>query len=178
METDFAKLRMTDVIVTTPEKWDSMTRSAKDSMWQLMKQVTLFIIDEGWYIMHEIRLRVLISQHIFSTAAVHLLNESRGARLEAIVSRMEAVNSHESKSARALPCRIVAVSATVPNLDDVAQWLKVPPQGRCHFSDECRPVPLEIRVLGYPPAKNDFIFDRNLNYKLLGRGGRGACGFV
>jgi ATP-dependent DNA helicase HFM1/MER3 len=34
------------------------------------------------------------------------------------------------------------------------------------FGEEFRPVKLEVKVLGFPSSKNDFLFDRNLNYKL------------
>lgn len=52
-----------DVIVTTPEKWDAITRRWKDNR-ELVEAVRLFMIDE-----------------------VHLLNdESRGPTLEAVVS--------------------------------------------------------------------------------------------
>jgi hypothetical protein len=35
------------------------------------------------------------------------------------------------------------------------------------FSDEWRPVKLDIRVIGYPDAKNAYLFDRNLNFRLF-----------
>jgi ATP-dependent DNA helicase HFM1/MER3 len=83
---------------------------------------------------------------------VHLLAEERGATLEVIVSRMKAVNPE---------IRFVAVSATVPNIEDVAVWLgpgrasnrpvsreadgaSLPPMARVmKFGDEFRPVPLQ-----------------------------------
>jgi ATP-dependent DNA helicase HFM1/MER3 len=52
-----------DVILTTPEKWDSITRKWKEIKY-LVGQVALLLIDE-----------------------VHLLHEDRGATLEAVVSR-------------------------------------------------------------------------------------------
>jgi len=57
------------IIITTPEKWDSMTRKWKDHV-KLMQMVKLFLIDE-----------------------VHILKEDRGATLEAIVSRMKSIGS-------------------------------------------------------------------------------------
>ena len=77
-----------DIIVATPEKWDSISRHWQDSR-ALVKEVRLFLIDE-----------------------VHMLQEERGATLEVVVSRMKQV-------ARA--CRLVALSATVPNIEDVAR---------------------------------------------------------
>lgn len=41
--------------------------------------------------------------------------EDRGATLEAVVSRIMSINQP----------RIIAVSATIPNIKEVAEWLKV-----------------------------------------------------
>lgn len=90
---------------------------------------------------------------LYSIDEVHLLAEERGATLEVIVSRMRAVNPD---------IRFVAVSATVPNIEDVAVWLGpgaaasnrpvskdaegniLPPMARVmKFGDEFRPVPLQ-----------------------------------
>ena len=63
--------------------------------------------------------------------------------------------------------RFVACSATVPNLEDVGRWLGAPsPDGIRHFGEEYRPVRLETKVLGYDPAKNDWMFERRLNERL------------
>jgi ATP-dependent DNA helicase HFM1/MER3 len=59
--------------------------------------------------------------------------------------------------------RFVAVSATIPNFEDVATWLEVPPQGQLQFGEELRPVQLVTHVKGYAPSKNDFLFERKLN---------------
>lgn len=45
---------------------------------------------------------------------VHVLNESRGSTLEVIVSRMKA---------RGSGIRFILISATVPNVEDVACWI-------------------------------------------------------
>lgn len=96
------------LILTTPEKWDSITRKWKDNT-KLVEAVKLLMIDE-----------------------VHLLNdETRGSVLEVIVSRMktiqETMNEDRSrnKSVQMEPIKIrfVAVSATIPNVEDIAEWL-------------------------------------------------------
>eukprot|EP00955_Chlamydomonas_euryale_P105856 365664-Chlamydomonas_euryale.AAC.14 len=58
--------------------------------------------------------------------------------------------------------RFVAVSATIPNINDIALWLAVPPTGLKTFGEEVRPVRLHTVVRSYPPAKNDFLFERRL----------------
>lgn len=45
---------------------------------------------------------------------MHILNESRGSTLEVVISRMKAL---------ALGVRFLLVSATVPNIRDIAEWV-------------------------------------------------------
>ena len=56
--------------------------------------------------------------------------------------------------------RFVAVSATIPNVRDIAAWLEVPEAGILVFGEEMRPVRLRTIVKGYSPAKNDFLFEK------------------
>jgi Superfamily II helicase len=51
---------------------------------------------------------------LFLIDEVHILKETRGATLEAVVSRMKNIGSN---------VRFVALSATVPNSEDIATWL-------------------------------------------------------
>lgn len=131
---DVPELCTYNIVLTTPEKWDSVTRRWKDHS-SFVENVSLLLIDE-----------------------VHLLGSGRGATLEAVVSRMKGV--------RADKCRIVALSATIPNVEDIATWIGVPEEGVVCVGDEFRPVHVDVHVIGYQSAKNDYIFDRNLNYKL------------
>lgn len=55
------------------------------------------------------------------------------------------------------------MSATVPNIEDIAAWLETPPMAVKTFGDEMRPVPLQTIVKGYVPSKTDFLFERRLN---------------
>ena len=134
-DTDSSHLRhvqTAEIVVTTPEKWDSMTRRWKDHA-KLMRMVRLFLIDE-----------------------VHILRDVRGATLEAVVSRMKSVGSQ---------VRFVALSATVPNSDDVARWLGKNPASsdlaamREVFGEDLRPVKLQKHVVGLPYRGNDFGFE-------------------
>ena len=59
--------------------------------------------------------------------------------------------------------RFVAVSATIPNIQDIASWLQVPPAGLKAFGEEVRPVKIRTVVKGYAPTKTDFLFERRLN---------------
>lgn len=60
---DIRSLKSANIVITTPEKWDGITRSWE--IRQYVKDVALVIIDE-----------------------IHLLGVERGAVLEAIVTRL------------------------------------------------------------------------------------------
>jgi len=140
----YQSLLDTDIIMTTPEKWDSVTRKWKEVKF-LVGQVSLLLIDE-----------------------VHLLHEDRGATLEAVVSRMKTISTSSSmKGTPSEKLRFIALSASVPNIEDIAAWLNIPSGAIKSFSEDYRPVKLELKVLAYPNAKNSYIFDRNLNYKIF-----------
>lgn len=138
-QAEMRRVRQATIIVTTPEKWDSITRSWSDHR-KLLDLVELFLIDE-----------------------VHLLKEPRGATLEAVVSRMKT---------RGANVRFVALSATVPNSDDVARWLgrdhTTPeiPSRRATFGEEFRPVKLQKFVYGFDSKANDYQFDTFLTEQL------------
>ncbi|KAK1567272.1 hypothetical protein Q3G72_010178 [Acer saccharum] len=133
-----------DIILTTPEKFDAVTRyHIKDGGLSFFSDITLILVDE-----------------------VHLLNDPRGAALEAIISRIKMLaRKPEMKSSPLASVRFLAVSATIPNIEDLAEWLNVPAQGVKRFGEEMRPVKLTTKVFGYPAAKNDFLFEKRLqNY--------------
>ncbi|KAN0066073.1 putative steryl acetyl hydrolase mug81 [Thecaphora frezii] len=110
----------TQMIVTTPEKWDVVTRKPTGDG-ELATKVRLLIIDE-----------------------VHLLHEERGAVIETIVARtLRLVESSQSL------IRIVGLSATLPNYIDVADFLRVNRyQGLFYFDSSFRPVPLQQHFIG------------------------------
>lgn len=135
---EYVDLKRVDLLVTTPEKLDVLTRrgitnSNNTNNNNMLDGIQLLLIDE-----------------------VHLLNESRGPTLEAVVSRLKTKNKNT---------RIVAISATIPNSQDLAEWL-----GRGTvlkvFGEDYRPVKLERHVFGYPQSANSFLFDFSLNEKL------------
>ncbi|XP_030062595.1 putative ATP-dependent DNA helicase HFM1 [Microcaecilia unicolor] len=147
---DLFEMQHAHIIMTTPEKWDSMTRKWRDNT--LVQLVSLFLIDE-----------------------VHVVkDESRGATLEVVVSRMKTIQSSLSRSCEnpdtVVPMRFVAVSATIPNAEDIAEWLSHDEAiAICLKMDEMhRPVKLRKVVLGFPSSSSqtEFKFDLNLNYKI------------
>ncbi|KAI3923489.1 hypothetical protein MKW92_028346 [Papaver armeniacum] len=136
----------TQIIVTTPEKWDIITRKSGDRTYtQLVK---LVIIDE-----------------------IHLLDDNRGPVLESIVARtvrqIETTKEH---------VRLVGLSATVPNYEDVALFLQVDlKKGLFHFDNSYRPCPLAQEYIGITVKKplqrfqlmNDICYE-----KVMARAGK------
>ncbi|XP_046420627.1 activating signal cointegrator 1 complex subunit 3 [Neodiprion fabricii] len=117
---DVRAIASASVIVTTPEKWDGISRS-----WQTrnyVQKVALIIIDE-----------------------IHLLGEDRGPVLEVIVSRTNFIASHTSKA-----LRIVGLSTALANAVDLANWLGIEQMGLYNFRPSVRPVPLEVHISGFP----------------------------
>ena len=114
----------TQIIVTTPEKWDVITRKATDISYTNL--VRLIVIDE-----------------------IHLLHDDRGPVLESIVSRT--IRKIEQTGD---PVRLIGLSATLPNYRDVASFLRVDPvHGLFHFDGSYRPCPLRQEFIGVTEKK-------------------------
>ncbi|AAS54603.1 AGR113Wp [Eremothecium gossypii ATCC 10895] len=71
---------------------------------------------------------------------VHLLHDERGPVIESIVARLETQGSTET--------RVVALSATLPNYTDIAEFLRVPSDGLFYFDASFRPCPLAQQFCG------------------------------
>ena len=116
---DVQAIKKAKVIVTTPEKWDAVSRS-----WQtrsFVQAVRLIVIDE-----------------------IHLLGEDRGPVLEVIVSRTNFISSHTSNT-----LRVIGLSTALANAKDLADWLGIDSQmGLFNFRPSVRPVPLEVHISG------------------------------
>lgn len=114
----------TQIIVTTPEKWDVITRKGADV--PHVNLTRLVIIDE-----------------------IHLLHDERGPVLEAIVARTQ-----RQLEASGEPIRLVGLSATLPNYKDVAKFLRVNfDTGLWYFDSTYRPCPLEQHFIGIKEKK-------------------------
>ena len=114
----------TQIIVTTPEKWDIITRKASDRSYTQL--VRLIIIDE-----------------------VHLLHDDRGPVLEGIIART--IRGIEKSQEHV---RLVGLSATLPNYVDVATFMRVDKHvGLFHFDSSYRPCPLQQQYVGVTEKK-------------------------
>jgi antiviral helicase SLH1 len=128
---DSFAVRSASVIITTPEKWDSISRNWKYRKY--VQQVGLIIMDE-----------------------IHLLGSDRGPILEVIVSRMNFIAATKKEDVR-----IVGMSTAIANAQDLAGWLGVTETGLYNFkyhqpltiteiSSAVRPVQLEAYIDGFP----------------------------
>jgi replicative superfamily II helicase len=89
---------------------------------------------------------------------VHLLDaDRRGSVLEVTISRLR----------RLCDPRIVALSATMPNVDDVAAWLDAPDETTFEFGSEYRPVDLNADVRTYTHGDNAFADKYRRLYRAL-----------
>uniref|UniRef100_A0A803VWY3 U5 small nuclear ribonucleoprotein 200 kDa helicase n=1 Tax=Ficedula albicollis TaxID=59894 RepID=A0A803VWY3_FICAL len=117
--TDLKLLGKGNIIISTPEKWDILSRRWKQR--KNVQNVNLFIVDE-----------------------VHLIGGENGPVLEVICSRMRYISSQIER-----PIRIVALSSSLSNAKDVAHWLGCSATATFNFHPNVRPVPLELHIQGF-----------------------------
>ena len=86
---DVEALDAAQVIITTPEKWDGISRNWKTRAY--VRRVGLVVIDE-----------------------IHLLGQDRGPVLEVIVSRMRYISANLD-----IPIRFVGLSTALANAHDI-----------------------------------------------------------
>lgn len=116
--TDLKLLERGQVIISTPEKWDALSRRWKQR--KHVQQVSLFIVDE-----------------------LHLIGGQGGPVLEVIVSRMRSIANENGNK-----IRIVALSTSLSNAKDLGEWIGATSHGLFNFPPGVRPVPLEIHIQG------------------------------
>ena len=142
----WGEIENVDAILATPEKFDRVTRlDANRGGMSFFSDVAAVLIDE-----------------------VHLIGDVRGGCLEAIVSRLKLL----SKSSALLQShlrnvRFGAVSATIPNIENLANWLGADRDGTFVFGEEFRPVKLQTYVRSFPDATSDFLFNKYLKQKVF-----------
>ncbi|KAH9520256.1 hypothetical protein Btru_060375 [Bulinus truncatus] len=137
------QIAATQVIVCTPEKWDIITRKGGEKTYTQF--VKLVIFDE-----------------------IHLLHDDRGPVLESLVART--IRTIETTQE---DIRLVGLSATLPNYEDVASFLRVDPkEGLFFFDNSFRPVPLEQQFIGITEKKaikrfqlmNDIVYEKVIEH--------------
>lgn len=132
-------VKSASIIVTTPEKWDSITRKWTDHE-DLMSLISLFLIDE-----------------------VHLLKEDRGAILEAVVARMKSIGTDVRFVALSAT---IPNSHDIAAWLGKSPTETYEPALQEQFDEQFRPVKLQKHVCGYQASTNDFAFEKHLDTKL------------
>lgn len=137
------QIAATQVIVCTPEKWDIITRKGGEKTFTSL--VRLVIIDE-----------------------IHLLHDERGPVLESLVART--IRNIETTQE---DVRLVGLSATLPNYQDVATFLRIKlDTGLFYFDNSFRPVALEQQYIGVTEKKamkrfqvmNEIVYDKIMEH--------------
>ncbi|CAD7954207.1 unnamed protein product, partial [Amoebophrya sp. A25] len=117
---DVTALDAAQLIITTPEKWDGISRHWQSRAY--VQRVGLVVIDE-----------------------IHLLGQDRGPVLEVIVSRMRYISANLD-----VPIRFVGLSTALANSHDIADWLGIGMVGCFNFKPSVRPVPMTVHIRGFP----------------------------
>lgn len=122
--TDLKLLAKAQIIITTADKWDVLSRRWKQR--KNVQNIHLFIVDE-----------------------LQLIGGEEGPVLEVACSRTRYISSQLEK-----PIRIVALSSSLADAKDVAQWLGAPAASTFNFHPSVRPVPLELHIHGINISHN------------------------
>ncbi|TVY22859.1 ATP-dependent DNA helicase [Lachnellula hyalina] len=138
-QAEMARVRAASIIITTPEKWDSITRKWTDHH-KLVQMVKLFLIDE-----------------------VHILKDPRGATLETVVSRMKSIGADVRFVALSATVPNSHDIAVWLGRDPTNHQF---PAHREIFGEEFRPVKLQKHVYGFEGGYNDYAFEKILDGKL------------
>ncbi|KAI4924301.1 uncharacterized protein J4E92_007382 [Alternaria infectoria] len=137
---DLRNVQSANIIITTPEKWDSMTRKWKDHE-KLMRLIRVFLIDE-----------------------VHILKEDRGATLETVVSRMKSIGTDVRFVA--LSATVPNFHDIAAWLGKNSSEPDIPAANE-KFGEEFRPVKLRKHVRGFAyNSSNEFGFEKVLDAKI------------
>lgn len=122
--TDLKLIAKGQIIVTTADKWDILSRRWKQR--KNVQNIQLFIADE-----------------------LQLIGGEEGPVLEVVCSRMRYISSQIEKQ-----IRIVALSSSLMDYRDVAQWLGCNANATFNFHPSVRPVPLELHIQGFNMTHN------------------------
>lgn len=119
MTPDRDAINNANIIITTPEKWDGISRYWKSRKY--VKKVAVIIFDE-----------------------IHLLGLDRGPILEVIVSRLRFVERRILDKDQDDNVRLLGLSTALANAEDLADWLGVGHIGLYNFPAAQRPVPCQV----------------------------------
>ncbi|XP_059613814.1 probable ATP-dependent DNA helicase HFM1 isoform X2 [Phlebotomus argentipes] len=128
--TNLKELAEYNIVVTTAEKWDSLSRRWREYI-NFLTSVKLVMIDE-----------------------IHLLNEARrGAALEATICRIQ-IGAREIGTA----IRLIGISATLANVEDVAEWFGQANTKAYTISTDSHGSTVEEKIISVPLGEEESFF--------------------
>ncbi|KAJ1465914.1 hypothetical protein T484DRAFT_1662208, partial [Baffinella frigidus] len=140
-KTNIAQFELSNIIIGTPEKINIFLN--KSFFLEVLSKTKLLIVDE-----------------------IHLLNEKRGSVLEnTLINFLIGFNKFQNLT------RIIGLSATFPNFNDLGEFLKVSPSnGIFYFSKKYRPFKLNQTIIGlknFSKIKNNYSFSNLITLKKI-----------
>uniref|UniRef100_A0A915JEM5 Helicase ATP-binding domain-containing protein n=1 Tax=Romanomermis culicivorax TaxID=13658 RepID=A0A915JEM5_ROMCU len=117
--TDLKLLAKGQIIVTSPDKWDVLSRRWKQR--KNVQNINLVIVDE-----------------------LQMIGGENGPVYEVVCSRMRYMSSQLDRT-----IRIVGLSSPLSNAKDIAQWLGCSSHATFNFHPNVRPVPLELHIQSF-----------------------------
>ena len=135
---DIRAIERADVIVTTPEKWDGISRSWQNRsvifrdilvnytvyslvysriLFEILSKITIFLDTPVYYPHYRAYVQAV---RLLVIDEIHLLGDERGPVLEVIVSRTNFIASHTEHKVR-----MVGLSTALANAGDLADWLEI-----------------------------------------------------
>ncbi|KAL3148608.1 hypothetical protein ABBQ38_014036 [Trebouxia sp. C0009 RCD-2024] len=120
---DYAMLREANIVISTPEHWDMLSRRWRQQSRKEVRNVALFLVDE-----------------------LHLIGGANGPVLEVVVSRMRTISNQMGEGNT---IRIVGLCTSLANAKDLGEWIGATSHGLYNFPPGVRPVPLEIHIQGF-----------------------------
>ncbi|KAJ1612145.1 hypothetical protein OIY81_1382 [Cryptosporidium canis] len=125
--TSLMELKRASIIISTPEKWESITRRWWSKSRSFVRNVELLILDE-----------------------IHLIGQDpRGSVVESIICKTKFISSINEKSGVGRKIRTLSLSTPLSNAKEISAWLGVDASGYYNFPPAIRPVPCTVYISGF-----------------------------
>lgn len=121
------QLKKASIIISTPEKWESITRRWWTKSRSFVRDVKLIVFDE-----------------------IHLISQDpRGSVVESIICKAKFINKFFEKHGIGTKIRTLSLSTPLSNAKELSTWLDVNASGYYNFPPAIRPVPCTIYISGF-----------------------------
>ena len=153
--TDIKSLEKGDIIISTPENWDVLSRRWKQR--KGIQNIKLFIIDEihliGSLEIGSIQ-EVIVSRMRYISQQLKITQQQQQQQEQEQEQEQKQKEEKQNekviiKNSKENPIRIIALSTSLANATDLGEWIGATPQSLFNFHPNVRPVPLEIHIQGF-----------------------------